>query len=75
MTTVLATSEETKLTTWWLGFAHLRIGKSWIQLPLVPSPYAKEVSDVSKGVLARKTRNGRWRFEVVDKKERNCGGG
>ena len=69
MTSGLATSEETILTTWWLGFAHLRKGKSWIQLPLVSSPYAKEVSDVSKGVLARKTHNGRWRFEVVDKKE------
>ena len=69
MTAVLATSEETELTTWWLGFSHLSTGKPRIQLPLVPSPYAKEVSDVSKGVLARKTRNGRWRFEVVDKKE------
>jgi len=37
MTAVLATSEDTRLTTWWLGFAHLRIGKSWVQLPIVPN--------------------------------------
>jgi putative transposase len=69
MTAVLETSEETKLTSWWLGFSHLQAGKSRIQLPLVPSPYIKDIADASKGILARKTKNGRWRFEVVDKKE------
>ena len=69
MTAVLATSEETKLTCWWLGFSHLEAGKARIQLPLAASPYVKTVADVSKGVLARKTKQGRWRFEVVERKE------
>ena len=30
MTAVLATSEETKLTCWWLGFSHLESGKARI---------------------------------------------
>ena len=69
MTAVLETSEDTKLTSWWLGFSHLQAGKARIQLPLVPSPYIKRVGNVSKGVLARKTKQGRWRFEVVDKRD------
>lgn len=69
MTAVLGTSEKTKLTCWWLGFSHLEAGKSRIQLPLAASPYVKKVGDVSKGILARKTKQGRWRFEVVEKRE------
>lgn len=68
MTAVLGTSEETTLTVWWLGFSHLEAGKR-IQVPLVASPYVKCVDDVRKGVLARKTKQGRWRFEVVECKE------
>ncbi len=68
MTSTLANSEKTRLTTWWIGVSHLKVGEPRIQLPLVPSPYAKSVNDVSKGVLARVHR-GRWRFEVVDKKD------
>ena len=69
MTAVLSMSTETKLSTWWLGFSHLAAGKARIQLPLAASPYVKDVADVSKGVLARKTKQGRWRFEVVEKAE------
>lgn len=69
MTAVLGTSEDTKLTAWWLGFSHLDAGKARIQVPLAPSPYVKKVSDVSKGVLARKDKRGRWRFEVVERRE------
>lgn len=69
MTAVLETSDDTKLASWWLGFSHLNSGKARIQVPLVPSPYAKNVSDVSKGILARKDRRDRWRLEVVDRKE------
>jgi hypothetical protein len=69
MTAVLDTSENTKLTAWWLGFSHLKAGKARIQLPLAPSPYVKSVDDVSKGVLARKTKQGLWRFEVVERRE------
>ena len=69
MTAVLGTSEETKLTVWWLGFSHRGAGKARVQVPLAASPYVKCVNDVSKGVLARKTRQGRWRLEVVERKE------
>jgi hypothetical protein len=69
MTAVLSMSTETKLSTWWLGFSHLQAGKARIQLPLAASPYVKDVADVSKGILARKTKQGRWRFEVVEHKE------
>ena len=67
MTAVLETSEDTKLTSWWLGFSHLEAGKARIQLPLAPSPYIRLAEEASKGILARKTKRGRWRFEVVDK--------
>ena len=69
MTAVLSMSTDTKLSAWWLGFSHLSAGKARIQLPLAASPYVKDVTDVSKGVLARKTKQGRWRFEVVEKRE------
>jgi predicted RNA-binding Zn-ribbon protein involved in translation (DUF1610 family) len=69
MTAVLSMSVDTKLSIWWLGFYHLQAGKARIQIPLAASPYVKDVADVSKGVLARKTKQGRWRFEVVEKVE------
>lgn len=69
MTAVFAKSEDTKLTTWWVGFSHLESGKPRIQLPLVANPYVKKANQVSKGVLARKDKRGRWRFEVVEKKD------
>ncbi len=69
MTAVLSMTTDTKVTQWWLGFSHLQAGKARIQLPLAASPYCKDVADVSKGILARKTKQGRWRFEVVERKE------
>jgi len=69
MTAVLDQSEETALTPWWLGFSHLDAGKRRIQVPLTSNPYVSQTSQVSKGVLARKDKRGRWRFEVVEKAE------
>ena len=66
MTSTFGKSEDTKLTTWWLGFSRLEAGKSRIQLPLVANPYIQKAEEVSKGILARKTKQGRWRFEVVE---------
>jgi len=66
MTSTFGKSEDTKFTAWWLGFSHLEAGKSRIQLPLVANPYVKKAEEVSKGILARKTKQGRWRFEVVE---------
>ena len=69
MTSIFGKSENSRLAVWWIGFSHLEAGKSRIQLPLVANPYVKETSDVAKGVLARKTKQGRWRFEVVERKK------
>jgi len=33
------------------------------------SPYVNQADQVSKGILARKTKKGLWRFEAVEKKE------
>ena len=69
MTAVFAQSEDTRLTAWWIGFSHLEAGKPRIQLPLSANPYVKRVNQVSKGVLARKDKRGRWRFEVVERRD------
>jgi hypothetical protein len=67
MTAVLDVSDTTRLTKWWLAFSHLVPGKR-IQLPLVGTPYVTSIDQASKGILARKSKHGRWRFEVVDTK-------
>jgi predicted RNA-binding Zn-ribbon protein involved in translation (DUF1610 family) len=67
MTAVLDVCDTTRLTKWWLAFSHLVPGKR-IQLPLVGTPYITSIDQASKGILARKTKHGRWRFEVVDTK-------
>jgi len=68
-TATFETSEDTKLTSWWIGFSHMEAKRARIQLPLSPSPYIKKASEASKGILARKTKTSRWRFEVVEKKD------
>lgn len=67
-TATLGTSEGTAMTGWWLRFSTLE-RRHRLDLPLVASPYVTSASAVSKGILARKDKRGRWRFEVVDKKE------
>lgn len=52
----------------WLQVSTLRYRKV-IQLPLVGGPYVRSAADVGKGILARKTKRGRWRFEALDRKE------
>lgn len=52
----------------WLRVSSLEDRKS-IWLPLRGSPYVTKAEQVSKGILARKTKKGLWRFEAVDKKE------
>ena len=71
MTAVLASPENATLASWWLAFSHLDAGTPRIQLPLAGNPYVHEVNDVTKGVLARKDRLGRWRFEVIERREWN----
>ena len=69
MTCKLSQSEDTKLTRWWIAFSHLDAGKARIVLPLASNPYVTRPDQVSKGVLARRTKKGRWRFEVVEKRD------
>jgi hypothetical protein len=67
MTGRLEDPNEALLPAFWLRVSSLEYRKS-IWLPLSGNPYVKKASDVSKGISARKTKTGRWRFEVVDKK-------
>jgi transposase len=59
--------ENTEIADFWLRSSSLESRKS-IWLPIVGNSYVEKASEVSKGILARK-KNGRWRFEVVEKKE------
>ena len=52
----------------WLRVSSLTPRKS-IWLPLKGSPYVQKADQVSKGILARKTKKGLWRFEAVEKRE------
>ena len=56
------------LADYWLQVSSLQPRKS-IWLPIVGNPYVTDPSQVSKGIMARKTKSGRWRFEAVEKQE------
>ncbi len=56
------------LTDFWLRISSLEARKS-VWLPIVGNPYIQKADQVSKGILARKTKQGRWRFEAVEKRE------
>jgi len=56
------------LGDFWFRVSSLEIRKS-VWLPLKSPPYVTQADQVSKGILARKTKKGRWRFEVVEKRE------
>ncbi len=66
MTAVFAKPKQAFTADSWLAVSTLDKGKRRMTLPLVGNPYAKP-SDVSKGITARKTKRGRWRFEAVEK--------
>lgn len=68
MTARLEDPDETVLASYWLRVSSLEARKS-IWLPLVGNPYVQKADQVSKGILARKTKKGLWRFEAVEKKE------
>jgi putative transposase len=70
MTARLEDAQETVTVPLWLRVSSLESRKS-IWFPLTGNPYVQRSDDVSKGILARKTK-GRyvhWRFEAVEKKE------
>lgn len=68
MTARLEDPKESQIADTWLRVSSLESRKS-IWLPLKGSPYVTKVEQVSKGILARKTKKGLWRFEAVEKKE------
>ena len=60
--------EETILADFWLRVSSLEYRKS-VWLPLVGNPYILNANEVSKGMLLRKDKKGRWRGEAVETKE------
>jgi putative transposase len=66
MTGRLEDPGETTLGDFWLRISTLKKFKS-VWLPLVGNPYVQKALQVGKGISARKTKLGRWRFEAVDK--------
>jgi predicted RNA-binding Zn-ribbon protein involved in translation (DUF1610 family) len=68
MTSRLETPTQTVHADLWLRISTLERRRS-VWLPLVGSLYVSSPEDVRKGFLARKTRTGRWRFEVLDVRE------
>ena len=57
-----------KNVDYWLRVSCLGFRNS-VWFPLVGNPYVKNISDISKGGLFRKTKRGRWRLEVVEKQD------
>ena len=66
MTARLEDPTEASMADFWLRVSSLESRQS-IWLPLVGNPYVQQANQVSKGIQARKTRQGRWRFEAVEK--------
>ena len=66
MTARLEGSVETTHADFWLRVSSLEARQS-IWLPLVGNPYVQQADQVGKGIQARKTKAGRWRFDVVEK--------
>lgn len=65
MTSRLEAPDEADYADYWLRSSTLKFRKS-VWLPLVGSPFVKNPESVGKGLLARKTKRGTWRFEVLD---------
>lgn len=66
MTARLEDPNEAVTADFWLRVSSLESRQS-IWLPLVGNPYVQQAGQVSKGIQARKTKTGRWRFEAVEK--------
>jgi hypothetical protein len=67
-TCTLTDADEAVVAPMWLKISTL-VSRKVIWLPLCGNPYVESASDVSKGIHARKDKRGRWRFEVVERKE------
>jgi hypothetical protein len=67
-TGVLRNSKKAHFTKLWIKVSTLNRGRR-TAFPLKGNPYIKSSGEVSKGILARKDRSGKWRFEAVETKE------
>jgi transposase len=67
-TCTLTDADEAVAAPMWIKISTL-VSRKVVWLPLAGNPYVEKADDVSKGVHARKDKRGRWRFEVVEKKE------
>jgi hypothetical protein len=67
-TGILGDSENAHFTKFWISLSTLNRGRR-TSFPLKGNPYVKSSDEVVKGIQVRKDRNGRWRFEAVEKKE------
>lgn len=65
MTTRLEDPSGAVTADFWLRVSSLESYKS-LWLPIVGSPYVQQADQVRKGIQARKTKTGRWRFETVE---------
>ena len=52
----------------WISISTLDPGKT-VKLPLAGNQYILRAKDASKGILVRKTKQGKWRFEAIDQHE------
>jgi len=68
MTARLENPSKAVTADFWLRISSLEAWKS-LWLPLVGNPYLQQADQVSKGISARKTKKGFWRFEAVSKDE------
>jgi hypothetical protein len=68
MTARLEDTDEALLGDFWLRVSSLEARKS-VWLPLVGNPYIQQADQVGRGISARKTKRGFWRFEAVSKAE------
>lgn len=67
-TCTLTDTDEAVVAPMWIKISTLAWRKV-VWLPLNGNPYVGSANEVSKGIHARKDKRGRWRFEVVEKKE------
>jgi len=68
MTARLEDVKEAPLGDFWFRVSSLKAHQS-VWLPLVGNPYVLQADQVGRGIQARKTKRGFWRFEAVDKTE------
>ena len=66
MTARLENPDKAVLGGFWLRVSSLDARKS-LWLPLVGNPYVQHADQVSRGIQARKTKRGFWRFETASK--------